>query len=106
MKFSQLPAEIQTAVKNELHSVKIDYVNQQCRYFANHGFKSAVSYREFLFAQSLPMTGEQMAIIIKSVLVQFLKAGKDHLYVLPERIAYDLRQTAMLSKAEIARKVQ
>jgi hypothetical protein len=106
MKFSQLPVEVQKAVTNELHSVKIDHINQQCRYFKNYGYSSAMQYRAVLSSQPLKLTGEQMVSIIKDVLISMLKAGKDYLHVLPDAIAYQLRQNFMLSKAEIARKVQ
>ncbi len=106
MKFSQLPEAVQIAVKNELNSVKIDFINQQCRYFANYGYKSAQEYRKFLTDNPMKVDANTMINTIKSVLIDLLKSGKDFLYVLPENVAYNLRENLMLSKAEIARKVQ
>ena len=106
MKFSKLPVEVQTAVTNELKSVKIDFINQQVRYYANYGYKSAQDYRKFLTDNPYKVDANTMINTVKSVLIDLLKSGKDYLHLLPVNVAHNLRENLMLSKVEIARKVQ
>lgn len=106
MKFSQLPKEIQAAVKAELKTVKSDFVNHQCRYFAIHGYKSAAEYRLHLENSTFKVEAETMVSVLKHVLSKMLKSGKDYLHILPANAARSLREGVMLSKAERSLKVQ
>ena len=86
MKISDLPTQLQIAVKNQLADLRDWNISHQARYFSNHGFSSYAAYRDHLL-KSYKVDGKLVADVVVMSCVQLLKRGYDFTAILPDHVA-------------------
>lgn len=101
MKFSSLPANVQTQVNREWSEGKTLSADDRMRYFAQNGYPTAAAYRSAVLAES-PTVEEMKIAVIETMKARFITYGfEDWMNQIPnaELICRNYNELVMMTKA-------